>query len=148
MFFERRTQSSIKHRRLHYLLLFALRTALLVLLALAFAQPFINRAAAPAAGGRKLIVLAIDNSFSMRAGQPARRARRRWPRNRSRGCGGADRAQVLAFGAQVHMMSDATNDRAALRAAIQAIEPGDARGSYAELARALRSIAQAARTAR
>src|SRR5713226_7691216 len=28
MFFERRTQSSIKHRRLRYLLLFALRTAL------------------------------------------------------------------------------------------------------------------------
>jgi len=33
MFFERRTQSSIKHRRLRYLLLFALRTALVALLA-------------------------------------------------------------------------------------------------------------------
>ena len=32
MFFERRTQSSIKHRRLQYLLLFALRTAMIVLL--------------------------------------------------------------------------------------------------------------------
>ena len=29
MFFERRTQSSIKHRRLQYLLLFALRAALI-----------------------------------------------------------------------------------------------------------------------
>ena len=39
MFFERRTQSSIKHRRLRYLLLFALRTALCsLLLALAFAH--------------------------------------------------------------------------------------------------------------
>ena len=37
MFFEKRTQSSIKHRRLKYLLLFALRVALLILLALAFA---------------------------------------------------------------------------------------------------------------
>ena len=31
MFFERRVQSSIKHRRLKYLLLFALRTALFAL---------------------------------------------------------------------------------------------------------------------
>ena len=44
MFFERRTQSSIKHRRLRYLLLFALRTALVALLALAFARPFVNSA--------------------------------------------------------------------------------------------------------
>ena len=43
MFFERRTQSSIKHRRLRYLVLFALRTALVALLALAFASPYFNR---------------------------------------------------------------------------------------------------------
>ena len=47
MFFERRTQSSIKHRRLKYLLLFALRLALLLLLALAFANPFITRTVEP-----------------------------------------------------------------------------------------------------
>src|SRR6516225_1056293 len=67
MFFERRTQSSIKHRRLRYLLLLSLRLALLLLLALAFANPFIKRQAASAAGD-KLLLLAIDNSFSMRAG--------------------------------------------------------------------------------
>ena len=52
MFFEKRTQSSIKHRRLKYLLLFALRVALLILLALAFANPFINTSGAAAAGER------------------------------------------------------------------------------------------------
>ena len=46
MFFERRTQSSIKHRRLRYLLLLSLRTLLFLLLVLAFANPFINRTAA------------------------------------------------------------------------------------------------------
>ena len=46
MFFERRTQSSIQHRRLRYLLLLSLRTLLLLLLVLAFANPFINRTAA------------------------------------------------------------------------------------------------------
>ncbi|HEX3375850.1 MAG TPA: BatA domain-containing protein, partial [Candidatus Acidoferrales bacterium] len=41
MFFEHRTQSSIKHRRLRYLLLLSLRALLFLLLALAFANPFI-----------------------------------------------------------------------------------------------------------
>ncbi len=145
MFFERRTQSSIKHRRLQYLLLFALRTALVALLVLAFAQPFIQRAAAPAAGGRELVLLALDHSFSMRQGNRLARAKSLAEEQLSR-LGAADRAQVLALGAQVRMTSDATNDRAALRAAIESVEPGDARGSYAELARALRSLAQAART--
>src|SRR6266849_1662054 len=61
MFFEPRTQSSIKHRRLRYLLLLSLRMALLVLLALAFANPFIMRPAARTPGG-KLVLLASDEA--------------------------------------------------------------------------------------
>src|ERR1700728_4840474 len=67
MFFERRTQSSIKHRRLRYLLLLSLRALLLFLLVLAFANPFINRSAA-SMNSEKLVLVVIDNSFSMRAG--------------------------------------------------------------------------------
>src|ERR1700692_1452177 len=67
MFFERRTQSSIKHRRLRYLLLLSMRALLLLLLALAFANPFVNRAAANMTSDRLLLVV-LDNSFSMRAG--------------------------------------------------------------------------------
>ena len=51
IFFERRTQSSIRHRRLRYLLLLSLRLALLMLLVLAFANPFVNRARATSAAG-------------------------------------------------------------------------------------------------
>ena len=67
MFFERRTQSSIKHRRLRYLLLLSLRMLLLVLLALAFANPFIKRTVPPASSD-EVLLLVVDNSFSMRAG--------------------------------------------------------------------------------
>src|SRR6202035_5752115 len=67
MFFEPRTQSSIKHRRLRYLALLSLRMALLVLLAVAFANPFITRPAARTPSG-KLLLLVIDDSFSMREG--------------------------------------------------------------------------------
>ena len=50
MFFERGTQSSTRHRRLRYLLLFALRSALVLLVVLAFANPFVRRAAADTNG--------------------------------------------------------------------------------------------------
>src|SRR5207247_9430578 len=63
MFFEPRTQSSIRHRRLRYWLLLSLRMLLLVLLAVAFANPFINRPAASVSSDT-LILLVIDTSFS------------------------------------------------------------------------------------
>src|SRR5258708_22044120 len=59
MFFEKRTQSSIKHRRLKYLLLFALRVALLVLLAVAFAHPFFPTSRAAAGRRQQAAVSAL-----------------------------------------------------------------------------------------
>src|SRR5579864_1521620 len=143
MFFEQRTQSSIKHRRLKYLLLLALRVALLILLALAFANPFTTTTGAIAAGGRKLVVLAIDNSYSMRQDGRLDRAKQDAVQALS-SVSGEDRGIVLAFASSVHLMNESTSDVPTLRGAIQAIQPTDARGSYAELARSLRSIAQGA----
>ena len=92
MFFERGTQSSTRHRRLRYLLLFALRFALILLIVLAFANPFVRRAAAGANGRMLLIVL--DNSFSMRAGTRFADAKsRRWPRSPQ---SPARKAQIIA----------------------------------------------------
>src|ERR1700724_3375631 len=67
MFYESRTQSSTRHRRLRYFLLLSLRLLGLLLLILAFANPFINRDAA-ALSSNRLVLLVVDNSFSMRAG--------------------------------------------------------------------------------
>ena len=140
MFFERRTQASIKHRRLRYLLLLALRMALLLLLALAFAAPFLNRPAA-AAKGDKLLVVVVDNSFSMRAGirlEDAKRQALALLGSRAP----AQRAQVMALGSQLHILTQPTQDAGALRAAVNSLEPGDSRGSFGELARTLRSMAE------
>src|SRR5579871_4712651 len=68
MFFEQHTQSSIKHRRLRYLILFTLRTLLLLLLAIAFAHPYLTQTVLPNQRSGEVTVLAIDNSLSMRAG--------------------------------------------------------------------------------
>jgi hypothetical protein len=141
MFFERRIQSSIKHRRLRYLVLFALRTALILLIALAFAHPYVRQAAAPASRTGEVTVLAIDDSLSMRAGNRLDQAKQ-MARRMVAGLRPGQRAQVLAFGARVQVMSEVTDDHAPLNAGIDAIEASDARTSFAELARSLRSIAQ------
>ena len=141
MFFERRIQSSIKHRRLRYLVLFALRTALILLIVLAFAHPYVRQAVAPASRTGEVTVLAIDNSLSMRAGGRLDEAKQ-MARRMVAGLRPGQRAQVLAFGARVQVMSEVTDDGAPLNAGIDAIESSDARTSFAELARSLRSIAQ------
>src|SRR5215471_5161045 len=67
MFFEQHIQSSIKHRRLRYLLLFAARALLIALLVLAFAHPYVTHTILPQKRSGEVAVLAIDNSLSMRA---------------------------------------------------------------------------------
>ncbi|HVY92212.1 MAG TPA: BatA domain-containing protein, partial [Bryobacteraceae bacterium] len=141
MFFERRTQSSIKHRRLRYLLLFALRTALIALIVLAFAQPYIERSVLPTSRSRAVTVVAIDNSMSMHAGNRLDQAKRD-AKSLIGGLRAGERAQVLAFGQRVQAMSELTDDHSNLNAAVDAVEATDASTSYAELTRSLRSIAQ------
>jgi hypothetical protein len=141
MFFERRTQSSIKHRRLRYLLLFALRTLLVVLIVLAFAHPYVRQTATASRRQGEVTVLALDNSLSMRAGSRLQQAKQA-AKSVVGGLRAGQRAQVLAFGARVQAMSEVTDDHNPLNAAIDSIEPSDTRTSFAELARSLRSISQ------
>ena len=139
MFFESRTQSSTRHRRLRYLLLLSLRLLLLFLLALAFANPFINRDSAALASSR-LVLLVVDNSLSMRAG--TRLADAKEAAMSVLSGKGAARAQVAAFGSQLRLMTQPIEDQAALRAAVQAIQPGDGHGNFGELSRAVRAMAE------
>src|SRR5882724_2031113 len=139
MFFEKRTQSSIKHRRLRYLLLFALRTLLVLLLVLAFAHPFIRRQVLGGNRANEVTVLAIDNSLSMRGGTRLSQAKNA-AKSVIDGLSVGRKAQVLAFGSRVQVMSEVTDDHNSLKAAVDAVEPGDARTSYAELSRSVRSI--------
>ena len=143
MFFETRTQASTRHRRLNYLLLLSLRLLFLVLLILAFANPFINRTASALASNR-LVLLVIDNSFSMRAG--TRLADAKDAAITVLSGKGAARAQVAAFGSQLHLITQPIEDQSALRAAVQSIQPGDGHGNFGELARAIRAMAESIHT--
>src|ERR1035438_10658303 len=61
MLYEPRTQSSTRHRRLRYFLLLSLRLLVLLLVILAFANPFITRNTAARAGNR-LVLRGVDKS--------------------------------------------------------------------------------------
>ena len=140
MFFEYRETSSVKHRRLDHILLFVLRTLMILLLALLFASPFIRRSAG-ASDGKKLTVVAIDRSFSMRDGDRLARAKEQAMQvlgNLKPG----DQAQVIALAGQVQSLTQVVNDPGALRAAVAAVQPSDSRASYGELARYLRTLSE------
>ena len=142
MFFEQREQSSVKHRRLDYLILFALRMLMLLLLALLFAQPFF-RLLTPKGEGKKLVVIAVDNSESMRvaSGSQTRldQAKAEAQTVLSK-IGANQQAQVIALGQQVQALTQQVTDVGELRAAIAAIPQTDGRGSFGELSRFLRTL--------
>jgi len=144
MFFERRTQSSVKQRRLRHLLLFAFRLSMILLLALAFANPFVNRSAASMTGDR-LNLLVIDDSFSMRAGTRLADAKRDALAFLD-GRKAAERVQVMALASQLHVLTEPTQDTGVLRSAVNSVQPGDTRSSFGELARTVRSMAETVHT--
>ena len=140
MFFEKRTQSSLRERRLRYLLLLALRLALFALLALAFSKPIWERPAGAALGSLpQLHLVALDTSMSMNYGD-------RWQRataaaeNVIDGMAPADRAQILAMGPGVRVVTQPSAEREQLKAAVRALQPTASRNSYGDLAEAVRSL--------
>ncbi len=142
MFFERGTQSSTRHRRLRYLLLFSLRAALLLLLALAFANPFIRRAGAGEKG--KLLLVVLDDSFSMKAGSrfaDAKQAAMQVLASRPK----SQPAEVMALGGRLAVLTRPTQDSGALRSAVESIQPGDSRANLGELARGVRALVETVR---
>lgn len=142
MFFERGIQSSTRHRRLKYLPLFALRTALVLLVVLAFANPFMRRASSDA-GGRVLLIV-LDNSFSMRVATRFADAKRQALAVLAAKARGTT-AQIIALGGQVQILTQPIADDAQLRAALESIQPGDGRANFGELGRAVHSLVETVR---
>ncbi len=140
MFFERRLHSSVKHRRLRYLALLAMRIALILLIALAFANPFVNRTSA-ASARRRLTVIAIDRSFSMRESNRMAQAKAEAVRILN-AIPGREQVQVIALDSNVENLTQAGPDHALASAAIQAMQPNDRASSFGEFTRALRVLDQ------
>lgn len=139
MFFERGTQSSTRHRRLKYLALLALRLALVLLLVIAFANPFVRRAASNA--NAHLLLIVLDNSFSMRAGTRFADAKQQalaLLAAKSK----TQKAQIMSLGGQLNFLTQPSSDDAQLRAALQSIQPGDSHANFGELGRAIHALTE------
>ncbi len=145
MFFEKRTQSSIKHRRLKYLLLFALRCLFVALLVLAFARPYIHSTTIANANAGRTMIIAIDNSFSMRQGDRFADAKKA-ALDQVNAMRADDRAQIISFGGPARLLTEMISDKQNLRAAVTGLEPGDDANAYSELARMLRSNSESLKT--
>lgn len=139
MFFEKRTQSSVKHRRLKYIALLLMRCLMILLIALLFAKPFVRRSMAGDAQGRKMLLVAVDNSFSMRAGSRLRDAKN-GALEVLRQFRAGDRGQVISFASGVQLLTQPVTSGPELEAAVRGISAGDGRSSYAEIARVIRSL--------
>ncbi|HZP06294.1 MAG TPA: BatA and WFA domain-containing protein [Terracidiphilus sp.] len=139
MFFERGTQSSTRHRKLRYLLLFALRFASVLLVVLAFADPFVKRPAADVNG--HLLLLVLDNSFSMRVGSRFADAKQQALAALAAKPHG-EKAQIMVLGGQVDVLTQPITDEAQLRTALESIQPSDGHANFGELGGAVRTLAE------
>jgi aerotolerance regulator-like protein/VWA domain-containing protein len=144
MFLEPGEPRRVLAKKLQYLLLLALRIGVLVLLALAFAQPAIWRTPAPGdAEDARLHVIVLDGSASMAYGD-------RWERARAAAgevidsLGGEDRAQLIAAGRTVEVLGAPTGDTSVLRQTLNTMQPGVFRLDYGQLMRAIDGVVRGA----
>ncbi len=126
MFLERTPAPFTSRRNLRDPLLFLLRALAVIALALAFARPVFGPR--PNLAGvdvrRRDVVVLLDRSFSMRAGD-------RWPRARAavdsviKSLAQGDRMTLVAFDRRARAVTAATSDAAALRAAVDSLSLTD-----------------------
>src|SRR5690349_24345229 len=108
-----------RRQRIRHWLLFALRTAALVLVVAAFARPLFPGATGVAAGlGRaREVVILLDRSYSMGYGDHWQKAVNAAGSVVS-GLGPGDRATLVAFDEQADVLVPGSEDKAQLKAAL------------------------------
>lgn len=123
MFLKATPKELIKKRRLRDLLLLAIRAAMFVLLALAFARPFLPQEQLPFLPQREdqSVVLLIDNSYSMQAGDLLEQARQA-ALERLGAAEGNDEFAVIAFADDVQQLTPLDDDLALHRNVVEALE--------------------------
>jgi hypothetical protein len=132
MFLRRVPFRSARRQRIRYWLLFLMRVAALLLIATAFARPWVRRAAAPASSardGRDIVVL-MDRSYSMSAAPVWPRAQRAL-REAVASVRDQDRVAVIAFAEQAELVARLDDPRSIAEAAAQNLQPGRESTRYA-----------------
>lgn len=127
-------------KKLRYLLLLALRVALLVLLALSFSKPVIERDSAIALqAGSVLHLLVLDTSFSMQYDKLSDNARTE-ARKIIAELPEADVAQVLTASNTLEVLDKAENDHASLTGHIDTVQFGNGHLDYGVMMTSINSL--------
>ena len=132
MFLQRIPYRSVRRQKLRHIFLLVLRCLALAIVVMAFARPFVRRDAplgAAGSGARELVVL-VDRSYSMGAGDHWTRAQAA-ARRAVAGLGPTDRATLVAFDNDAAALTPPTQDAAILNAAIAALRPSSEGTRYA-----------------
>lgn len=144
MFLEEGEPQRVLAKNLQYLLLLAFRIGVIVLLVLAFVDPaFWRTPEVGSAEGARLHVVVLDTSASMAAGQ-------RWDDAVDAALDvvdslpSADRAELVAAGRTIEIVTAPTLDRAEFRQALSTLEPGVFHLDYGQLMRALDGVLRGA----
>lgn len=132
MFLRRIPYKSSRRQKIRHWFLLVLRCLAMILLATAFARPFLDRPAEAIAGplGSRELVILLDRSYSMGHGE-------RWARavdaarDAVASMTGDDRASLVLFDASAVAVVEPTADRARLLAALDAARPGPGVTRYA-----------------
>jgi hypothetical protein len=132
MFLQRIPYRSVRRQKLRHVFLLVMRCLALAIVVAAFARPFVRRPAATqvtSSGARELVVL-VDRSYSMGAGDHWTRAQEA-ARRAVASLAPSDRATIVAFDNEATAVTPPTADRAVLNAAIGGLHPGAEGTRYA-----------------
>jgi hypothetical protein len=131
MFLRRIPYQSVNRRRIRNWPLLLLRLAVLALIVMAFARPFLRREAlaAAAAGGAREVVILLDRSYSLGYGDRWQRAVAA-ARESINGLGAGDRATLAFFDTGAEVAARSTSDKGRLGAVLDGAQVSAAATKY------------------
>jgi len=140
MFLKKIPYESVKRRRLRDLILLAVRAAALALIVAAFARPFVRGSELSASGGgaREVVVL-LDRSYSMGAGDAWARAQQA-ARQAVQGLTGLDRVSLVLFSSSAELVLRSSADVSRVIAEIDRAQPSAGATRYAPALKVASSV--------
>jgi len=131
MFLRKIPYESVKRRRIRDWLLLALRATALALIVAAFARPFVRGSElSAAAGGAREVVLLVDRSYSMGAGDTWTRAQAA-ARQALQGVSALDRVSLVLFSSTAELVLRSSADASRVLAEVDAARPSSGATRYA-----------------
>lgn len=137
MFVRRVPQRTIRRRKLHNLLLLALRCLALLLLVMAFARPYFSGGEAAGAKDRATVIL-LDQSFSTRYGNRFEQIKSKAKEVINRASN--EKLSLVTFGQSYEVLSRFSTESAKTLATVDMLEPGLSGSDYVQALRGAESL--------